>query len=489
MNDNDLKKLAIAINIGIFALILGIFSILNIFSMNSKSFSDDENRELAKIPEFTVKTLTDGTYFKNIDIYISDNFIARDDLIVLSRKIDRFKSFDMIYKKEDSVNIIINHTNGSEVNEALNPFDDDYLAVFNEVKIDETENDTINEVTDNIINETESNEVIDEVPEIAEVDVLPTDEPKTDEFVENIVSVLEEPDDTEPDFLSDGYVIYKNMVFSLPNFSQKHAQAYADTVNLYKQRLPNVTVSVLVCPTLVEMIDNTQIKGAYKSQNSVIKYLYSFLDSSINAVNCRDNLYTHRDEYIYFRSDHHWTGRGAYYAYQDFAVSRGFEPTPIENMEEVLIRDIYHGSMYSMTKDDRVKAFSDEIWAYMPTKKHTYYAIDKNDKRDVLDNMIQKTWRSYVCFSGGDYAFARAEVPENPQEFNIIVIKDSFGNAFAPYLTENFNNVIMIDPRYYKGESIGVLVEKYNISDIIFMNNAFNANVGSWVRNMNRIFP
>ena len=82
-------------------------------------------------------------------------------------------------------------------------------------------------------------------------------------------------------------------------------------------------------------------------------------------VNLKNVYLQHAEEYLFFKSDHHWTHRGAYYAYAEFVKSVGMEPTPIENFEVKVLTDSYIGSMYNYTGDERVKTFYDTVEAYI----------------------------------------------------------------------------------------------------------------------------
>ena len=303
---------------------------------------------------------------------------------------------------------------------------------------------------------------------------------------ENTKTVETETDSDKAEFLADGYIIYRNAVYSIPYLVKSTAQKYGVAVNHYADLFKNSRVTILVAPLSSGMIDQENIRKRITDQNSMIETINSYCGDNINKVNIYPTLYEHRDEYIYFRSDHHWTALGAYYAYAEFAKSVGLEPTPIEKMEKKLLNSSWRGTAYSMTNDERAKAFSDELYAYLPTKKNEMTIYEADGSVTKYNGCVRTTWRGYSAFIGGDNPYTIITVPENPADMTVLVLKDSYGCAFVPFLCENYRTIIVADPRHVNFD-LYELLKDYPLKDIIFMTNIFNPNVASWVRNVNRI--
>ncbi|MGM9624821.1 MAG: DHHW family protein [Eubacteriales bacterium] len=179
----------------------------------------------------------------------------------------------------------------------------------------------------------------------------------------------------EADFLENGLFLYKDAVFTPASFVRTHADMYLRTAEYYG-KLFGCRVSVAVAPVSAMMIDDPQILKRIPDQKAIAENMAAITPESVSFVDVYGLMEQHRDEYLFFRTDHHWTALGAYYAYAAFAESVGFTPTPLTDMEQVLIRDVYHGSMYKLTQDERVKEMSDQVYAWMPTKPHTMTVTD-----------------------------------------------------------------------------------------------------------------
>ena len=293
-------------------------------------------------------------------------------------------------------------------------------------------------------------------------------------------------DSEKAEFLSDGYIIYKNAVFSIPYLRKSVAENYGKTLDHYAELFKDSQITILVAPLSSGMIDNEKLKKKITDQNSMIETINSYCGDRINKVNVFPTLYEHRDEYIYYRSDHHWTARGAYYAYAEFAKSVGLEPTPLDQMEEKLLNSKFRGTAYSMTGDERVRSFSDELYAYMPTKSNTMTIYGSDGSVTKYKSCVRTGYKGYSAFIDGDNPYTIIDVPDNPAGMTCLVIKDSYGCAFVPFLCENYRTIIVADPRHIQFD-LYELLKDYKIRDIIFMTNIYNPNVKSWVRNVNRI--
>jgi hypothetical protein len=131
--------------------------------------------------------------------------------------------------------------------------------------------------------------------------------------------------------------------------------------------------------------------------------------------------------------------------------------------------------------DERVKTFYDTLEAYMPTKDCTMTIYNKNGTTTTYNKCIMENYGNYLAFLSGDHGYMVINVPENPQDKNILVIKDSYGNAFVPYLTEHYGNIVVVDPRY-ADLNIFDFYDDYKFEDIVFMVNIMSSNNSAWYK-------
>ncbi len=289
-------------------------------------------------------------------------------------------------------------------------------------------------------------------------------------------------DDGNPIYLDGGFVLYKGAAYTQSFFSATQAPKYAEVYDRYAELFPESRISVAIAPLATILITDPDINARISSQSDILdKMEAAITNENINFVNLKNIYNDHLDEYLYFKSDHHWTQRGAYYAYAEFVRSVGFEPTPIEEFEIEIIRENYIGSMYGFTNDYRVKYFVDTIEAYMPRKECTM-TIHGGVGVTTYKTCIITSIKAYAAFIGGDHGYMIINVPENDQDKCIMVIKDSYANACIPFLTEHYGNIIVVDPRYAGDLNVCEAFSEYEFDDILFMVNSSMGNTGAWNR-------
>lgn len=301
--------------------------------------------------------------------------------------------------------------------------------------------------------------------------------------------------------ITTGVFAYDGAIYQRINYSGSGMQKVTEEYSTYCQYLasyfPGTKVSYMPTPHATLMLDTAKVPKAGRDQGLILSEMASFMDPSINFVNVYPALKAHDNEYLYFKSDHHWTHLGAYYAYTVFAKSRGFTPTPLSEFKEVLVNDNYVGSYSGYLKTYNVSA--DKLIVYNPTKAHSMtVTYDPSAAAQVgvptftrSTCIVYPTWKSYMVFCGGDRPLATITVPANSKENggegkSIIVLKDSYGSAMSTYLCEHYEKIYVIDPRYFKQtfqKTLQDYFKGYKIDDILLTVNIQMANSYSWLDN------
>ncbi len=280
----------------------------------------------------------------------------------------------------------------------------------------------------------------------------------------------------DAELIETGYLLYNGAAYSQTRYNATQAQRYADIYARYAELFPDINIHVINHPLSAMNITNPAVAAMVTDQGQVLDNMQSHIYGDVNFVNLKNIFRQHAGEYLYFKSDYHWTQLGAYYAYCAFAESIGVTPTPLSSFEELMVTDTFIGHTNDYAHDDRILSFVDTVYAYMPTKEHTMavYLSDMSLYR-VYNNCIQTSIKNYSCFLTGDQAFSVINVPENDQSKTVLVIKESSGNAFVPFLTEHYGNIIVIDPRHIMPD-VRQVVAEYGVKDIIFFATASTSN-------------
>ena len=412
--------------------------------------SDEEKRTLTKFPKFTIESFMNGEYLNGISTWYADTFPFRDTLIGMNAGI---KS---LYGTGDT------------------------KIVKNSVQ-------TADEIPVNGENTAEQEKMEQEVKAEAQ-------------------KKLEEklPDGTiydVPQKAGNVYVV-GDRGFNLYYYSATSAEMYAALLDKIQRTIPNCNVYDLLVPTASGVILDQKVAqglGASNQQDALrhIAGLIKEKNPNVKVVESLDNLLKHNAEYIYFRTDHHWTQTGAYYAYEEFAKMKGIEPVKLSDMDKVDY-DGFIGSFYfSGGKPQSMKQNPDLIQAYKSKDTNEINYLDKNQqpvKWQVISDVT--TWMAgakYSTFIGGDNMVSVIDNPNISDGNNVLLIKESYGNSFAPFLIHHYDKVFIVDYRYfYKYSKYNNNIIQYiadnGIKDVIVLNNAEAAGSENNIKQMNAMF-
>ena len=200
--------------------------------------------------------------------------------------------------------------------------------------------------------------------------------------------------------------------------------------------------------------DFPKVCSTVKNETEAIAYAYEQMGSSVHTVDAMTSLRLHNDEYIFFRTDHHWTALGAYYAYTAWAKSAGV--TPVELAQFTTLDMPGHlGLFYSMCGNPYVmKQNPDTVTAYIPKNiDHIHVEITESSGSTHAGELVYDYSGSaykYAAFLGGDHPLTTITNDDIQDDSACVLVKDSYGNPFAPFLTQHYHTVYVVDYRYYK---------------------------------------
>ncbi|MBM7568733.1 DHHW family protein [Paenibacillus sacheonensis] len=306
----------------------------------------------------------------------------------------------------------------------------------------------------------------------------------------NGVSILERGDNTAASSSVTGsdkvkYLIMNNQAVTLFNYSAEAGKQYAAAINKFKASVhSNVRVYALLAPSAAAFLNDSKYREMSDSQKDAFSAIYKQLSKGVNGVDAYSALEQHRSEYIYFRTDHHWTALGAYYAYTQLMKSMGEKPDSLSDYKKGTITG-FLGSSYKATLSSNLKSHPDTITYYVPDGGYTYTVrTKKSTSRQVVDPHYATAGNGfYAVFLGGDFPEGQI-LTVNKNGKRLVVVKDSYANAFIPFLIPHFEEIDMIDPRTYKG-SLAAIVKSKKITDVLFLNSSTAARTTSWAQLMN----
>lgn len=277
-----------------------------------------------------------------------------------------------------------------------------------------------------------------------------------------------------------GAIRVDNTAFEQYSYVDSSAQAYADIVNGVAEKLKGtVQVYDIAIPTAIGIVLPDDIAATLPNnsdQDAAIKKIFAKISDDVVKVNSYDNLMQHRDEYLYFHTDYHWNGRGAYYAYEAFCNAKGITPYTLEERKQQNFEN-FLGVLYwkNSSEDEALKTNPDTVEAFHPHSANAKmrYTDQKGDTYDwdiIRDVSDWKPSTKYSTFAAADNPIAVFENPDVTDGSVAVVVKESYGNALMPYLVDHYSTIYEIDYRYWTGNLVDFVREK-GANDLIFANN------------------
>lgn len=462
---------------------LGIVSLI----LERPTVSETENRELEKFPDFSIESYLSGKFAEQLDKYFTDTVPFRDTLNGYAAVLEnakgipapRFYGVEIVNNETEE---IINSLETDTLTEPSAPNGNDRIAVPPGETSYTASAPAITTVP------TESSPTV--TTAVSEVSGTETSQSAESSDEEEFVGDIS-------DFLNNGILVRGVDMYGekagimLFGGNDKQGQRYADIISAYKRELGDgVNVYNMVVPTSVEFYLPKKYAKYSNSEKREIDFIYSKLTDGVIPVDAYSVLESHKDEYIYFRTDHHWTDLGAYYAYTAFCNAIGQTPPTLSDYTVKTKDEPFVGSLFGYTDDITLKNNPDTFTYYMTKSDFTGETFNYDTLTPAGKNVIYHEYAKgsamYGMFLGSDGIHVKITTSAGTGR-KIVMFKESYGNAFAPYLIDSFDEIYVIDIRYF-GKNAVQYIKDVGATDVLFINNVFAANTSKLIDGIERMF-
>lgn len=386
--------------------------------------SEEENRKLTQLPQFSFGSLFNGSYTSAMGEYMKDQFPFRSSFIEAGERINGLLSLG-----------------GSEVE-----------MVINTGNMDMGEGETLAKIPTVPKEDKEEKAKKEEKPAPAKIALA-----------------------DEADYNSRGIIIADTRAMELFGWQYSMLWRYAAMVNAIAVAVPDVKVYSLVVPTSVEFYSPVKYHEGRRSQKAAIDGIYDMLAPQVTPVDAYTYLAAAADRYIYFRTDHHWTVRGAYQGYYSFCKAAELEPVPEKSFSSYDVEGDFLGTLYRYTRKQVLSDNPDTVEVMdLPEVESCVAYTDASMSHSYGAAVIVDPGEStnkYLTFLGGDNPLIHI-VTKNKNGRRVAILKDSFGNAFTPFLISHYEEIYSLDSRS-SGVDIAEFCALHDIDDIIIENYAF----------------
>lgn len=245
----------------------------------------------------------------------------------------------------------------------------------------------------------------------------------------------------------DGWMFTK--LFDISDSTQKQLDKNLQAVTSFASRHPG-KVTFLLAPSASVIYPEMLPAGApMVDENAMLNDIFAQVSSTADVIDMRPVFTQQKEQYLYYKTDHHWTTQGAYLAYEQFCQLKGLSPFDTNAYQAESVPGFY-GTHYSATRRWNVQP--DTITYYPLDNPMTIFDIGAETEYTprTTESMINTekfgTRDKYAAFLDGNNGYS---VIEGNGEGSILVVKDSYANCFVPFLTANYEKIGVVDLRNF----------------------------------------
>ena len=272
--------------------------------------------------------------------------------------------------------------------------------------------------------------------------------------------------------LENGVYIGRNgqLLEQIEVADENHLAANIKAIKSFSESQKKIPVRMMLVPDAANVL-NHSLPSLVKpeDQTQMFSMVRKDLGDSVEWIDVSTELNKHKTEKIYYKTDHHWTTLGAFYAFQAAAPSLGIEGDLSGKYVSYAVSDSFNGMLAS--KSGVNLGEKEQIDIYVPTEEDTDLIVDYVDEgkrsTSLYDSSKLKEKDQYTVFLGGNSSLLDIRTVSTSTK-RLLLVKDSFANSFIPFLTPYYREIVVVDPRYYSG-TINDLMDSYRISEVLFL--------------------
>ena len=267
----------------------------------------------------------------------------------------------------------------------------------------------------------------------------------------------------------DGYLFER---FSAPE--QKKSDAKAKKITQMCEKYPSINHYFMLVPTGVNILSDKLPAGIpVDDQNKAMERFYQKLPQNVmKMIDVRSVLSQHKDDALYYKTDHHWTTEAAYLCFRTVATVLGINPDRV-SYEIHPVTDQFKGSL--LYKSGFRMGTEEKIDVYFPIAGNpgsiVSYTQEQKKTATFYNHDKLATRSGYEVFLDGNHSMVKIQTPIKDNHKVLLLFKDSYANCFIPFLAPYYSEILVIDPRYYY-DNVDELITEEAVTDIMYLYNA-----------------
>lgn len=277
-------------------------------------------------------------------------------------------------------------------------------------------------------------------------------------------------------FAKDGYLIEKHEEKSIDRaLLERNISRLSKFVSENSKKLGKEHISIMIVPTASNILsDKLPIYASQFDQDGMLEGIKAAVSDG-TFVDVQQALKKQCDRYIYYKTDHHWTTEGAFYAYRAFCDAVEVEGKQQNELDAVVVSDDFYGTVYTKAKLPSTKP--DKMYRYdakLPAEFTVEYDMNGKIKNTMYEDSYLSKRDKYSYYLNGNNALVKISNKSiKASNRKLLIVKDSFAHSFAPIAANDFAELHMIDLRYYNA-STAEYIEENDITDVLVLYNTIN---------------
>lgn len=272
---------------------------------------------------------------------------------------------------------------------------------------------------------------------------------------------------------SGGVYLCKNdYLMSGPETPDTQAiSATTEAINQFAERYPDANTCILMVPDAASILsDYLPSNAPVRDQIQDIDAFLELLSPLVTRLDAVTPLTEHRDDEIYYKTDHHWTSLGAFSTFSANSTKMGITGTVVE-YDVYTVTNSFEGTLSSKSGSHAVQ---DHIEVYAPNNSDVEYYVTYPDKQEKICSIYRSSCLEekdkYTVFFGGNHSLIEIKTTANNGK-HLLLFKDSYANCFVQFLLPYYESITMIDPRYYY-DNVDSIMSNSGITDVLYLYSA-----------------
>lgn len=263
---------------------------------------------------------------------------------------------------------------------------------------------------------------------------------------------------------ADGYLI---QVPGAPDAENLERNIRA--INAFGARHGDIRITMAIIPNAATIhADKLPANAPVRDQRADLADLGSRITGAV-FTDVTEALASRSDEYLFYKTDHHWTSLGAGHAFTAMAPDLGIDPPSLDSYTVYPVSDSFEGTLSSRSGSHSVR---DRVDIYVPDTDVDYnvtYVDSQVRSASLYSRSALEQKDHYTVFFGGNHS--RVDITTTAKTDRcLLLLKDSYANCFVQFLYPHFDRIIMVDPRYYYGD-LENLISGQSITDVLYLYN------------------